>query len=143
MMRKIEIATVFSICIALFAVDAFSQSKETSVFSDYLGERASNNFLKLSGLEFNSSAGYSYFSSNSGSFGMSYYMGHFKLDLARNLTLRWDVGVGMTMLDSSEYRHPEVFVPNVDLTYRAGENFVLRLQYQQIPWQAARFYPYR
>jgi len=108
-------------------------TQRPSVFSDFLNAQALGNLLSIPGLSFQSSVGYSYFSGGGdlGSFGMGYYMGHFGLQLSRNLTLRWDVGVGMATRNEGEYGNPEIFLPNVDLTYRPSENFALRLQFNQ------------
>lgn len=103
-----------------------------SVFSDRLNAGSAGSFLRVPGLSFTSSAGFSFFSSgDAGSFGMGYYMGHFGLKLSRSLSLNWDVGIGSVMKGTQDYNQPEFFLPNVDLTYRPSDKFMLRLEYHQ------------
>jgi hypothetical protein len=102
-----------------------------SVFSDYLNQRAGVGFLHIPGLEFHSSMGFTYFSSKEfGSTGMGYYMGHFGLRLSSSLTLRWDIGI-RSSLSGPDDQQPELFIPNIDLTYRPNNKFLLRFQYQR------------
>lgn len=103
-----------------------------SVFSDYLNVNQPGSFLHIPGLDFRSSMGFSFFSSDLyGSTGMGYYMGHFNLSLSPSLTLRWDVGLQSTMMGPYADESPRLFLPNVDLTYRPSDKFLLRIQYQQ------------
>lgn len=133
MKRTIIAAAALALAPALCFAQGEMAPGRPSVFNDYLNAQSPAGFLSVPGLTFQSSVGFSYFSGGGdfGSFGMGYYMGHFGLQLARNLTLRWDVGVGTVMRGAGEYSEPEIFVPNVDLTYRPSENFALRLQFQQ------------
>jgi len=127
----------FLAMIVLFGSGAASAQADQSparpsVFSDYLNPQAAGSFLHVPGLSFSTSAGFSYFSgSGMESFGMGYYMGHFGLKLASSLSLNWDIGVGSIMKSTSEYNQPQFFVPNVDLTFRPSDNFMLRLEYHQ------------
>ncbi len=128
--------------VALLAVPALLLAQDgmapqrPSVFDDFLDMQSPGRMLGIPGLTFQSSAGFTYFSGGGSydSFGMGYYMGHFGLQLAKNLTLRWDVGVGSVLRDSGDTRQPQVFLPNVDLTYRPSSNFMIKLQYQQSRW---------
>jgi hypothetical protein len=133
MKRAIVVALALALAPAPCCAQGDFPPERPSVFNDYLNVQGSGNFLSVPGLSFQSSVGFSYFSGGGdfGSFGMGYYMGHFGLQLSRNLTLRWDVGVGTVMRDAGEYSEPEIFLPNVDLTYRPSENFAVRLQFQQ------------
>lgn len=128
--------------VALLAVPALLLAQDgmtpqrPSVFDDLLNAQSAGRTLGIPGLTFQSSAGFTYFSGSGGydSFGMGYYMGHFGMQIAKNLTLRWDVGVGSVMRDTGDDRQQMVFLPNVDLTYRPSSNFMIKLQYQQAPW---------
>lgn len=106
---------------------------ERSVFDDYLNPIApASGFLHVPGLEFGSSVGFSYVSSGAyGSDGMGYYMGHFSYRLASSLTLRWDVGVGTALSGPDGMGEHRILVPNVDLTYRPSDRFMMRLQFRQ------------
>jgi hypothetical protein len=133
MMKKVF---VLSVILAFGSVASFAQTDvaqtRPSVFSDYLNPRTGSSFLHVPGLSFSTSAGFSYFSGGNGySFGMGYYMGHFGLSLSNSVSLNWDVGVGSVMRSASEYNQPQFFLPNVDLTYRPNESFMLRLEYHQ------------
>jgi hypothetical protein len=132
-------AAFLSAMLLLMPVAAGAQSEQAparpSVFSDYLHVQTPGTFLSIPGLSFSSSVGFSFFSGGDrGSAGMGYYMGHFGLALSESITLRWDVGVGSLMKGTDEYRQPEFFLPNVDLTYRPSDTFMLRLQFQQSRW---------
>jgi hypothetical protein len=103
-----------------------------SVFSDYLNVREPAGFLRIPGLDFSSSMGFSYFSSNGyGSGGFGYYLGHFNLKLSESLTLRADIGVGSMVTGPYADQQPEFFVPNIDITYRPSDSFMMRLQFNQ------------
>ena len=128
-------ALVSFVIVVLMPLNLNSQdlSRPESVFDDYLNATHGESFLSIPGLSFNSSFGFSYFSSKSGfSGGYGFYIGHFSLNITENLTLRWDLGLRSMMTGPQDYRTPEFFIPNIDLTYRKGRNFSLRLQFQQI-----------
>jgi hypothetical protein len=132
-------AGMLSAAVLLLAAAAIGQTDDAvvrpSVFSDYLRAQSPGSFLRIPGLSFSSSMGFTFFSGGDmGSAGMGYYLGHFGLRLSESITLRWDVGVGSLMKSAEEYRQPEFFIPNVDLTYRPSDKFMLRLQYQQSRW---------
>jgi hypothetical protein len=113
-------------------VRAQVDTRQPSVFNDYLNVKAPSSFLSIPGLSFQSSMGFSYVSAGgAGSFGMGYYMGHFGYRLGSSLTLHADVGVGSIMTDENGYRRPELFLPNLDLTYHPSNSFIFRLQFQQ------------
>ncbi len=132
-MRFFTLAFVLVIVITPLSLNSQVINRPVSVFDDYLNVPRSESFLSIPGLSFNSSFGFSYFSSNSGfSAGYGFYIGHFSLNITDNLTLRWDLGLRSMMTGPQEYRTPEVFIPNIDLTYRKGKNFALRLQFQQV-----------
>jgi hypothetical protein len=143
MKRTIVAALLCALAPALCFAQEDPSMRRPSVFSDFLNAQAPGNFLSVPGLSFQSSVGYSYVSGGGdlGSFGMGYYMGHFGLQLSRNLTLRWDVGVGTVTRNAGEYSSPEIFLPNVDLTYRPSENFSVRLQFNQYRYPG--YYQYR
>jgi hypothetical protein len=133
MMKKV---LVLSMILALGSASSFAQTgsgpTRPSVFSDYLNPQTGASFLRVPGLSFSTSAGFSYFSAGGAeSFGMGYYMGHFGLKLSSSVSLNWDVGVGSIIRSTSEYNQPEFFLPNVDLTYRPSESFMLKLEYHQ------------
>jgi hypothetical protein len=108
-----------------------TQSNE-SVFTDYLNVREPAGFLRIPGLEFSSSMGFSYFSSNDfGSGGMGYYLGHFNLALSSSLTLHADIGLSSMVTGPDAYQSPQLFVPNIDLTYRPSDSFMMKLQFHQ------------
>jgi hypothetical protein len=133
MMKK---ALALSMILAFCCVSSFAQTGgepvRPSVFSDYLNPQTGASFLHVPGLSFSTSAGFSYFSfGGAESFGMGYYMGHFGLKLSSSVSLNWDVGVGSVIRSTSEYDQPQFFLPNVDLTYRPSESFMLKLEYHQ------------
>jgi hypothetical protein len=133
MMKK---SVVFGMILLFAAAAASAQTAGTierpSVFNDYLNVKSPGSFLHVPGLSFSSSAGFSFFSGGgSESFGMGYYMGHFGLNLSSSISLHWDVGVGSVMRSTNEYNQPELFVPNLDLTYRPSDSFILRLEFHQ------------
>jgi len=104
----------------------------TSVFTDYLNVQPPGGFLHIPGLDFNTSMGFSYFSSSEfGSVGTGYYMGHFSLRLSRTMTVRWDVGVLSDLAGDYADQQPRLFVPNVNLTYRPTDKMTFLIQYRQ------------
>jgi hypothetical protein len=118
----------------VFPSFVFGQNEytEESVFSDYLNPQRETSFLYIPGLNFHSSVGFSYFSSQQfGSAGYGFYMGHFDLRLSSTLRLRWDIGLRSMMTGPSADETPEFFIPNVDLTYRPSDKFMLRFQFHQ------------
>jgi hypothetical protein len=141
-MMMMKRACVALMILAFASVAALAQTGSAptrqSVFSDYLNPQTGASFLRVPGLSFSSSAGFSYFSGGGGdSFGMGYYMGHFGLKLSSSISLNWDVGVGSVMRSTSEYNQPQFFIPNMDLTYRPSDNFMLRIEYHQSPYTGA------
>ena len=120
--------------ILLFAAAGSAQetAQGESVFSDYLNVREPAGFLRIPGLDFSSSMGFTYFSSDGfGSGGFGYYLGHFNLKLSESLTLRADIGVGSMVAGPYADQQPEFFMPNIDLTYRPSDSFMMRLQFNQ------------
>ena len=104
----------------------------TSVFTDYLNVQPPGGFLHIPGLDFNTSMGFSYFSSSElGSIGTGYYMGHFSLRLSRTMTVRWDVGLLSDLAGDYADQQPRFFVPNIDLTYRPTDKMTFSFQYRQ------------
>jgi hypothetical protein len=140
MMKK---ALVLSMILAFGSVASFAQTggelARPSVFSNYLNPQTGASFLRVPGLSFSSSAGFSYFSGGGGeSIGMGYYMGHFGLKLSSSASLNWDVGVGSLMRGTSDYSQPQFFIPNMDFTYRPSDNFMLKFEYHQSPYSGYR-----
>lgn len=127
------------VIVTLVPAVAVGQEKveEQSVFDNYLNPQQVPSFLHIPGLEFHSSVGFSYSSSDYGSYGMGYYLGHFDLQLSKSITLRWDVGIRSMMTGNDEYAKPEFYIPNIDLTYRPNDKFLLKFQYNQ-----SRYSPY-
>jgi hypothetical protein len=131
-MKKGMFVVVAMLLVAPAVVSAQVETRQPSVFNDYLNLKAPSSFLSIPGLSFQSSMGFSYVSGWGGnSFGLGYYMGHFGYRLSPSLTLHADVGVGSIMTDENGYRRPELFLPNFDLTYRPSDSFIFRLQFQQ------------
>jgi len=133
MMKKLGL---LSMILVFGSVAAFAQTGSVparpSVFSDYLNPQAASSFLHVPGLSFSTSAGFSYFSGGGiESFGMGYYMGHFGLKLSTSLSLNWDIGVGSVIKSTSDYNQPQFFIPNVDLTFKPSDNFMMRLEFHQ------------
>ena len=113
-------------------VSAQDTQQPASVFDDYLNVKEPAGFLRIPGLEFSSSMGFSYFSSNDiGSGGMGYYLGHFDLSLSSSLTLHADVGVSSMVTGPYADQSPQLYVPNIDLTYRPSDSFMMRIQFNQ------------
>jgi hypothetical protein len=116
----------------LAAATARGNGEVESVFSDYLNVREPAGFLRVPGLTFTSSMGMCYVASSGGySGGIGYYLGHFNLSLSRSLTLNADVGVSSMVSGPSADETPQLFIPNVDLTYRPSDAFMMRLQFSQ------------
>ena len=107
--------------------------EERSVFDDYLNPVNSEpGFLRIPGLNFHSSVGFSYASSKGfGDVGMGYYMGHFSYKIGNTVTLNWDVGVGSYMMGGDGMNSYQVMIPNFDVTWRPSENVMVKLQYMQ------------
>jgi hypothetical protein len=123
-----------AVIIVLSAVTAMGQGavEATSVFTDYLNVQPPGGFLNIPGLDFNTSMGFSYLSSSEfGSVGTGYYMGHFSLRLSRTMMVRWDVGVLSDIAGDYSDQQPRLFIPNVDLTYRPTDKMTFRIQYRQ------------
>ncbi len=140
-MRTYVFIIVLSFILIPSLLCAQTDGDRPSVFSDYLNQRAGVGFLHIPGLEFHSSMGFTYFSSKEfGSAGMGYYMGHFGLRLSSSLTLRWDIGI-RSSLSGPVDQQPELFIPNIDLTYRPNNKFLLRFQYQRFTYPL--YYPLR
>ncbi len=122
----------------LTAVSAYAQQttttpREQSVFDDYLNPvNTEAGFLRIPGLNFRSSVGFSYASSRGfGDVGMGYYMGHFSYRMGSTVTLNWDVGVGSYMMGGDGMNSYQVMIPNFNVTWRPSENVMVRLQYMQ------------
>ena len=107
--------------------------EERSVFDDYLNPvNSETGFLRIPGLNFHSSVGFSYASSKGfGDVGMGYYMGHFSYKIGNTVTLNWDVGVGSYMMGGDGMNSYQVMIPNFDVTWRPSENVMVKLQYMQ------------
>jgi hypothetical protein len=130
MKKLVTIVMAFAL-IAPAAASGQVNTQQPSVFNDYLNVKAPSSFLSIPGLSFSSSVGFSFMSGSYGSFGMGYYNGHFAYTLGSNLFLNADVAVGSLMTGANNYQRPEIFLPNIDLTYRPSSSFMLRLQFQQ------------
>jgi hypothetical protein len=136
---KVAKITCAAVILAAFAFSAEAQqstsvtSDEHSVFSDYLNPvKPEAGFLRIPGLGFRSSVGFSYASSRGfGDMGMGYYMGHFSYRLGSTVTLNWDVGVGSYMRGGDGVNGYEIFIPNFNLTWRPSDHMIVRLQYMQ------------
>ena len=130
MKKTILILVAFLLAVPT-VVGAQLDPRQPSVFNDYLNVRPPSSFLSIPGLSFTSSMGFSFVSGNVGSVGMGYYAGHFGYSLSSSLTLNADVAIGSVMTGANGYQKPEIFLPNIDLTYRPNSTFMLRLQFQQ------------
>ncbi|HSG28299.1 MAG TPA: hypothetical protein VLA34_07445 [Candidatus Krumholzibacterium sp.] len=118
----------------LFAAQAGAQAPAAgeSVFSDYLNPSQEASFLSIRGLSFNSSVGFAYQSwGQHGSDGFGYYMGHFSYRVTRGLTLNWDVGVRSSMMGPDSGQDMQLYLPNLDLTYRPNDKMMIKLQFNQ------------
>lgn len=131
-MKSLPFVITCLIVLLTVAVSAQETKSNESVFTDYLNVREPAGFLRIPGLEFSSSMGFSYFSSNDfGSGGMGYYLGHFNLALSSSLILHADIGVSSMVTGPEAYQSPQLFVPNIDLTYRPSDSFMMKLQFNQ------------
>jgi hypothetical protein len=133
MMKKI---VILSMVLLFGSAAAYAQTGSVpdrpSVFNDYLNPQSGTSFLRVPGLTFSSSVGFSYFSGGQmESFGMGYYMGHFGLKLSSSVSLNWDIGVGSIMRSTNAYNQPQFFVPNIDLTFKPSDSFMMRLEFHQ------------
>jgi hypothetical protein len=110
-----------------------TSAEERSVFDDYLNPADPGaGFLRIPGLHFQSSMGFSYATSRAfGDVGMGYYMGHFSYRLGSTVTLNWDVGVGSYMMGGDGMNDYKVLIPNFNLTWKPSDTFMVRLQYIQ------------
>ena len=136
-MKKTTFISIM-IMLALAAVTAAAQETTTvpgerSVFDDYLNPvNTDAGFLRIPGLNFRSSVGFSYASSNRfGDVGMGYYMGHFSYDLGSTVTLNWDVGVGSYMMGGDGMNSYQVMIPNFNVTWKPSDKLMVQLQYMQ------------
>ena len=107
--------------------------EERSVFDDYLNPVDSEpGFLRIPGLDFRSSVGFSYASSKGfGDVGMGYYMGHFTYKLGSSVTLNWAVGVGSYMMGGDGMNSYQVMIPNFNVTWRPSSSVIVQLNYMQ------------
>jgi hypothetical protein len=139
MKRTVIIRAALAAAVLVYAAHTGAQQssvslpEKKSVFEDYLNPADSDTgFLRIPGLKFHSSVGFSYSTSQYyGDMGMGYYMGHFTYQLHRTVTLNWDVGVGSYMMGGSGTNEYQVFIPNLDVTWRPSDNLMVRLQYMQ------------
>jgi len=133
-MRKIIVSILVLLIISSAAYAQESRLKE-SVFSDYLNNTASGDFISIPGLNFSSSMGVSFASTGNQSVGMGYYMGHFNYEFNSSWNLRVDVGVSSVMMSQGQGMNgqsPQLYLPNVDLTYKPEDsNFMLKFQFRQ------------
>jgi hypothetical protein len=131
-MKLIGFLLIASLAILPSGIRGEDESLQQSVFFDYLNLRQGGGFLHIPGLEFHNSMGFSFFSAGGmGSAAEGYYLGHFDLSLSSSLMLHWDIGIRSMMTGPEADGNPELFIPNVDLTYRPSGKLLLRLQYRQ------------
>lgn len=135
-MKKTVFITILIMMMTSFsamAQETTTTPQERSVFDDYLNPVDSGpGFLRIPGLNFHSSVGFSYASSKGfGDVGMGYYMGHFSYRLGSTVTLNWAVGVGSYMMGGDGMNNYQVMIPNFDVTWRPSENVMVKLQYMQ------------
>ncbi|HMA76517.1 MAG TPA: hypothetical protein VKO43_04345 [Candidatus Krumholzibacteriaceae bacterium] len=131
---KIRSLLILPFLISLFSAQTNAQNRDTqpSVFSDYLNNAVTEGSVCIPGLDFKSSMGVSFASNGNQSQSMGYYMGHFNYGFGQSWDLNLDVGVRSVFAQHSQRTSPEVFIPNIDLTYDPpGSNFKLRLQFRQ------------
>jgi len=136
--------TLYTLIIVLAVVPATIQGRQSgvrnSVFSDYLNTNAGGGFINIPGLQFKSSMGVSYFSSGGYSSSMGYYMGHFTYEFGSSWDLNVDVGVSSRLDQKIGTSSPQLFVPNIDLTYKPNEKFMLRLHFSRYNYPMFRRY---
>lgn len=144
-MRSLTVLWIATALLGAAALSAQEMPQAESVFDDYLNVREPAGFLRIPGLTFSSSMGFSYFSSSDfGSGGMGYYLGHFDLSLSSSLTLHADVGMSSMVTGPYADQSPQLFVPNIDLTYRPSDSFMMKIQFNQyrrptgLTWQRYR-----
>lgn len=144
-MRSVSILLNITVLLVAAGLAAQDTLPAESVFEDYLNVQEPTGFLRIPGLEFSSSVGFSYFSSSDfGSGGMGYYLGHFNLSLSSSLTLHADVGMSSMVTGQYADQSPQLFLPNIDLTYRPSDSFMMKIQFSQyrrptgLTWQRYR-----
>ena len=144
-MRSLTTLLIAAVLCAGAGLSAQDTQRAESVFEDYLNVQEPAGFLRIPGLEFSSSMGFSYFSSSDfGSGGMGYYLGHFDLSLSSSLTLHADVGMSSMVTGPYADQSPQLFIPNIDLTYRPSDSFMMKIQFSQyrrptgLTWQRYR-----
>ncbi len=135
------------LCILIFVLTAGpatvhgrESGVRNSVFSDYLDSNINGGFINIPGLQFKSSMGVSYFSSGDYSSSMGYYMGHFTYEFGSSWDLNVDVGVSSRLDQNIGTQSPQLFVPNIDLTYRPSKKFMLRLHFSRYNYPMFRRY---
>ena len=130
-MKKYLISIMILVIISSPAIARESRLKE-SVFSDYLNSSAAGDFINIQGLDFSSSMGVSFSSMGDQSAGMGYYMGHFNYEFSPSWNLRVDVGVSSMLTQGDGANSPQLYIPNIDLTYKPEDSdFMLRFQFRQ------------
>ncbi len=140
MRTRASVAIMIFLCISM-PLYAQETIESASVFSDYLNSDSTVGFLYVPGLDFSSSMGFSYMSSDGyDPVGMGYYMGHFSLRLRPSLTLRWDVGIRSMLAGQDTDQKPQLFLPNIDLTYRPSDKLFFRIQYSQYQYPTLNRY---
>ncbi len=131
-MNRVTIITI--VVAVIFPVAALAQDNfsSQSVFADYLAPGHSETFLRVPGLDFSSSMGFSYSSFGSyGSQGFGYYMGHFNYSIGSDWLLNWDVGIRSMLTGPDVQESPQFFVPNFNLTYCPSRKFMISFSYRQ------------
>ncbi len=126
-------ATAFFLMLVLpVALAGQVESGSTTVFDDYLNRADTGGFLRIPGLGFHSSAGFSFFSSGEyGSQGTGFYTGHFDYMIGSSLTLHWDVGIRSAVTGPGAAEGPGLYFPNLDITYRPSDKLLFRVQVGQ------------
>lgn len=134
------IASILVILLAICFSSAHAQDKgmNNSVFSDYLNGSANGGFISIPGLQFKSSMGFSYYSSGGNSMSMGYYMGHFNYEFGEAWNLNVGVGVRSQLDTQVAGNSPELFIPNIDLTYRPSKKFMLHFHFRQYNYPMSR-----
>ncbi|MDZ7859685.1 MAG: hypothetical protein U5O15_03295 [Candidatus Krumholzibacteriota bacterium] len=131
---KIRLLLILPFLISLFSASTNAQNRDIqpSIFSDYLNNAVTDGSICIPGLDFKSSMGVSFASNGNQSQSLGYYMGHFNYGFGQSWDLNLDVGVRSVFGQQTQGASPEVFVPNIDLTYNPPDsNFMLRLQFRQ------------